>query len=112
MENSELLMNSVLYAMVGYCASFWVFYFFIDTVAKSSVSKDANSTWKNFTEMSQKDKYLYLSYVNSIANAVVCLAYCLIGASRCDPPTEFRNDGVTLGNTYLRNTWCVENPNI
>ena len=31
---------------------------------------------------------------------------------KCDPPKEQRLDDITMGNTYLRNTWCVENPNI
>ena len=62
--------------------------------------------------MKPTDKYLYVSYVLSIVNAAVLLTYCIIGASRCDPPQEHRKNDITLGNTYLRNTWCVENPNV
>jgi hypothetical protein len=98
--------------MVGYCVLYFVLYFSIDSFAKSAVAKDANSTWKNFTELKSTDKYLYISYLLSIINAIVLIYTCIVAAGRCEPPEEHRMNDVKFGNTYLRNTWCVENPNV
>ena len=34
-----------------------------------------------------------------------------IGNGRCDPPKHLRQDDLTFGNTYLRNQYCIDNPN-
>jgi len=59
--------------------------------------------------MSEKEKFTYVSYITSAINAFSCLAFMVKANFSCDPPAELRMDGF-LGNTYMKNQYCVDNP--
>ena len=55
---------------------------------------------------------MYVSYMISTVNAFYCIGLFVNSAKSCNPPKEHRKDDIKFGNTFLRNDWCLDNPNI
>lgn len=62
--------------------------------------------------LDDKKRYFYSSFQYSVINSLLLSLLCIPAANQCSPPPEHRQDNLWLGNTYLRNQWCVDNPNI
>jgi len=54
---------------------------------------------------------LYITFITSVINAFGCLFGCYLGLTNCSPPDDRKIDGF-LGNTYIRNDYCVDHYNI
>jgi hypothetical protein len=91
--------------------TFWTLYASLNAYSTASVKADDKSTWKIYLDLDQKKRYLYITYITSVINAFGCLIGFYLGLSNCTPPEDKQVSGF-LGNTYLRNEYCVDHPNL
>ena len=85
---------------------------FLQKWAYAKVKQDPEHTMKHYTGMSQYQQYFYITYITSFPNILICMVTCFYASWQCDPPAEFRRDDVFAGNTFYRNEYCTDNPNI
>ena len=111
-ENLGLILGTMLASSALYCVLYSLVFYAVTAFAQSRWGHDAKSTWQHYIALNEENRYLYVSYILSAINAVGCLTFMYLGNSNCDPPAAHRRDDVFLGNTYLRNNWCIDNPNI
>ena len=99
------------------CATFYAVLYFgikaaVTKYADRCWSQDAKSSWIGFINLTEPQKFLYVSYITSAINALGCLTFMYWGTTSCDPPADLRKDDLLFGNTYMRNEYCVDHPNI
>ena len=111
-ENIVPISAIIVASCIGYMILFWFIDYFLNAYAYQQWQLKCRCTWQYFVALSVKERYLYISYITSTINAFGCLYFFATGFTHCDPPKEHRRDDVFLGNTYLRNEWCVDNPNM
>ena len=112
MSNKDSIAWTVWNSAVGYTFLYGCFYVGIDMFAKYRLSKNSSTTMKHYDSLSQEAKCTYVSYMVSTVNAIYCVVLFIASVFSCEPPEKFSKSNMILGNTFLRNDWCVDNPNI
>ena len=112
MSNKDSIAWTVWNAAVGYTFLYGCFYVATDMFAKYRLSKTNSTTMKHYENLSQEHKCMYVSYMISTVNAIYCVALFITSVSSCEPPEKYSKSNIKLGNTFLRNDWCLDNPNI
>jgi hypothetical protein len=98
-------------SLIVHTCIFWLIYFSFTSFAMASWNRNAKSTFRHYVALNRSDRFLYITYFTSAINAIVCLVYFVLGFLACEPPKQHSRD-IFLGNTYLRNDWCVDNPSL
>ena len=111
-DNIEAIVAVLVLTLIFYFSMFWFTFYAVDSLAHARVGQNAESTWKHYVALSTEKRYKYSSYILSMINAVFTSGMAIPVSMKCDPPAGHRNDEVFLGNTYFRNSWCVDNPHI
>jgi len=111
-DNIHVIIAVFTLTVTFYHVVYWALHSWITRYSYTQWNQNTNSTMKHFIELTDAKRYMYIEYITSLINATICSLLVPPVLLLCTPPPESAQNDLFMGNTYLRNEWCMDHANV